>query len=464
MSWHLSPIVFKLKDRSKAYRPVIKLQSKHTQNAVSNKSDTYGISKSSNTNISFLQQILKFIMKSFLLSRLITRRKFTKDAIVGCVTLALLPIVLKRFRKHKSNAFAGSVENPKKPMKKPSVIRVYSPQATNWDYKTFPYVNSIDQDVINEMVTCGIKELTGQSDLFKGWQQIMTGYKPGDKVAIKPNFNNIDSAYKEIVTSYQVINAVLTQLVKVLQIPPRDIFLYDCSGAIYGWMKDKILYPVNYVYGDLITVLDRLKNRVFGNPLAKADPNVRVEMRGEVVDKTGNPVTCYIPRLLTDAQHLINIPVFKNHVFVLTSNALKNHFGTVRFSDGSLSPKHLHGQILEKSIVDINLNTHIKDKTRLIIVDGLFGKYDWGDGKQGPKKWATFPGDSTPNSLFFSIDPVAVESVISDFIKTEREFRSLGIFPHEYLHDAMENNLGVHEHRNAQGLYSRIHYVETVLH
>lgn len=399
-------------------------------------------------------------MEKQLSEKNITRRGFIKGMIAGIAAITVLPVIFRKFVRSRSVFPAKPVTSTKNLMHKPTVVRISSAKATNWDYETFPYTNFIDQDTVNEMVSRGIRELTGQSGELSGWQQLMTGYKAGDKIVIKPNFNNIDCAYSEIATSHQVINTVLSKLIEVLGVPPKNIYIYDCSRTIYKWFKDEIIYPVNYVYGDIIAFWDRVKAKLTGNPLAKADTNSPINMREQITDKSGNPITCYMPKVVTQAQHLINIPILKSHIFILTSNALKNHFGTVRFSDGILSPKHLHGKVLQKSIVDINLNRHIKNKTRLIIVDGLFGKSDWKKGKTGPDKWSTFPGGITPNSLFLSHDPVAVESVVSDYIRKEREYHNLEIFPHEYLHDAMENNLGIHEHAGPQMTYRNINYVQ----
>jgi len=345
------------------------------------------------------------------------------------------------------------------------VVRVYNKNAVSWDYKTEPYLDFVNQEVINSMLEEGLKELTGKNSIKEAWLDVFSLYEPGDKVAIKPNFNALGHGkYKDIMTSPQVINAVIKGLVEFVGVPENDIFVYDlCQIITDDEVRNRINYSVNFVQrfkpvSALEKIIYRIKRRFFLG-LESPDASAPIHMREKVVYK-GNPVICYIPNVLTQAQHLINIPLMTNHIFVLASGPLKNHFGTVRFSNYQPFPSALHGKILEKSIVDLNLNPHIRDKTRLIVCDALFGVYCRGEGNV-KKKWKTFPSENgMPNSLFLSRDPVALESVTSDYILKEREYNGYKIFSHEYLHDAMENGLGTHEHRDEEGKYKRINYKE----
>jgi hypothetical protein len=92
----------------------------------------------------------------------------------------------------------------------------------------------------------------------------------------------------------------------------------------------------------------------------------------------------------------------------------------------------------ENILADINDNPHIRDKTRLVIGDGLFGNpyVNW----DSVERWDIFNNDD-PNILFFSTDPVAISSVMMDYIVAER-----GNQDHEHLHAAASLGLGVHEH------------------
>jgi hypothetical protein len=148
--------------------------------------------------------------------------------------------------------------------------------------------------------------------------------------------------------------------------------------------------------------------------------------------------------------------------FILQSNALKNHFGTVRFGNGHQYPVILHGEHLESHIADINANYHVRDKTRVCIADALFGAgcFTRGDNGRTPGPWKTLGTGKTPNSLFFSTDPVALESVVGDFITQEQTAVGFAPFPHDYLHYAAEMGLGVHDHSRKGTEYVGIRYDE----
>lgn len=384
----------------------------------------------------------------------ITRRNFLNKLLLSFVAILFLPKVFRLLNKDKKIAFANLNMRPK-------VVRVYDKDAVVWDYKEEKYLNFINQEVVDKMVEKGVCVLTEKNTPDKAWEIIMTEYRPGDKVAIKPNFNNVHHGYKDLFTSPQVISSVIKGLVEYVGVPEGDIYIYDlCRPIPYENVRNRINYEVNFV--DLFepkTIIEKIKLRL-GLGLQCSDYSAPVEMSNEIIDEKGRGVTCYMPKVLTQAEHLINIPIFTNHIFISSSGPLKNHFGTVRFSDYASGPGYLHGKGIEQSIVDINLNYHIINKTRLIIADGLIGIYGRGE-LNSIKKWNTFPSeDGIPNSLFFAKDPLAVESVVNDYIEEERRFHKFNILSHEHLHQGMEKGIGIHEHKNKAWNYEKIKYIE----
>ena len=317
----------------------------------------------------------------------------------------------------------------KVPRQYPRIVRAYSPNATNWDYESDYYFDYIDQDVVNEMVRTGIRELT------KGdYGQIAEHYTPGDKWAIKINCVSNGPESNEIDATAPVIIAVLILLIEYLGIPPSDIYIYDVARFISSFrIRDRIPYEVNYVQS--------------GDSLAQADPDSPIEFR--------NIDTQYMPYVISNSQHVINIPLFKDHSYCLSTMAFKNHFGTTRPGPSNLHPPYLH-----YNLSDLNANSNIRYKTRLIVADALFGI--WDGGPYGiPMQWDTFPGGATPNSIFLGFDPVAHESVMIDYLIEEQEYHGVQLLSHDFLHDAMEyHNLGVHEHRDEYGNYHNIDNVE----
>jgi hypothetical protein len=176
-------------------------------------------------------------------------------------------------------------------------------------------------------------------------------------------------------------------------------------------------------------------------------------------DNTGLSRT--LPTCVVEAKYLINMPILKRHPIqqgVTLSG--KNLFGTwiepvvdvhnyhtSAFTEGNSAPQ-----------TDLFAHEHLGGKTLLYIGDGLFAtKIDHAT----IAKFKMYPfNNSWTNSLFFSQDPVAIDSVMYDFLHEE------GANPCEesqfYLHQSAEppadtydpendgiyvsGSLGVHEH------------------
>ncbi len=348
----------------------------------------------------------------------------------------------------------------------PAVIRVFNGKVTSWDYKTAPYVDFTDYNELKKMLVAALTAYTGTKSTKEAWQRILPDYKAGKKIAIKPNLNNIGAGYsKAIMTSPQVIAAVVESLIET-GFAAQDIIVYDLTARmnkeLAQWLNG---FEINTVfrlkYGGLF---DKIYARLHLSPQDQ-DTSAPIKMRSAIIDDLDDRVTCYIPNVLTSADYLINLPVFKAHQFVLQSSALKNHFGTVRFSNHNTYPAVLHGKDIEKNIVDINRNEHIMRKTCITIADCLYGApYFTRDGHgRVPTRWKTLSTGPAPNSLFISADPVALESILADYIIHEQESAGYKPYSHQYLHDAMELGLGIHEHRGHDNRYRSIAYQEVVV-
>ncbi|MBI2413186.1 MAG: DUF362 domain-containing protein [Deltaproteobacteria bacterium] len=322
------------------------------------------------------------------------------------------------------------------------VVSVRSESATRWDHGTYPYVDSIDEGVVERMLNESIKELASEADVAAAWKRLFASYKKGETIAIKPNFNDLYDGFKGFVASPAVLNAVIGGLVKQVGVPEADIVVYDCTRVIPDEFRERVHFSVRYAEPFGSSFFRKVRYKTFGNDLVKADLGSEVRMSSAVKDKKGASVKCYMPKAVTGAAHLINIPILKSHQYASNSGALKNHYGTVRFSDGKSFPEYLHPPILDASIVDINSHPEIRSKTRLIVMDGLFGRL----AKKGgpPERWKTF-GGAAPNTLLASLDPVALDTVALDLLSIEAGARGEELLPHEYLHLAHAKGLGVHE-------------------
>ena len=333
------------------------------------------------------------------------------------------------------------------------VVSVRSEGATRWDYSSYPYVDSVDGRLVERMLNDSIKELASEADESAAWKRLFVSYKKGETVAVKPNFNDLYKGFKGFVASPAVLNAVIGGLVKYVGVPETDIIVYDCTRIIPDEFRERVRFNVRYVEPFGSSFLRKVQYKTLGNDLVKADLSSEVKMSSDVRDKNGAPIRCYMPKVVTSAAHIINVPILKSHQFTSNSGALKNHYGTVRFSDGKSSPEYLHPPILDSSIVDLNSHPEIRAKTRLIVMDGLFGRL----AKKGgpPERWKAF-GGAAPNTLLVSLDPVALDTVALSLLGLEASARGEVLLPHEYLHIAHEKGLGVHEDTGSNGEFRRI--------
>ena len=388
----------------------------------------------------------------------LSRRKVIIYSIIGFFSLLGLGVKNRVMGKTKTESPDSSKPQPPEVIvKHPSkVVGVFSSKATNWDGTSYPYVDSIDQAVLEKMLQSAIMELTSAKSPADAWKILFSTYQHGDIIAIKPNFNDLYNEFrKNIVASPAVISAILSGLIDNLRIAPANIIIYDCTRKIPDSYRRRIHYPVKYVepYGS--SFVRKVQYKLTSNTLPKADPRAEIEMSRDIKDKNGNPVKCFLPKVVTEAQHIINVPILKSHQFVLASGALKNHYGTVRFSDEITGPVYLHPPVIHESIADINSHPQIREKTRLVVMDAVFGRLKKKGGP--PNKWLTY-GDSHPQRLFVSRDCVALDSVTSHLIKREMDQRNETYFENDYLKIASDRGIGIFEEPDAQGLFEKIVY------
>ncbi len=321
----------------------------------------------------------------------------------------------------------------------PRVIRIQDSRATSWDFSSQYYWQHVDQAIVNVMVEEGMKQMTGQGTEAAAWSSVMTGYDPGEVVALKINCNDCwNTNQNEIGALPQVINAVIKGL-KSMGVAEQDIQVVEPTEG--GLPRQRILYQY---YFDLIHALYPNAPILDGD-----DSTYRAGGSAAQVTYSTDGRTDRISDLLVNADHLINLPIMKA---IRTdwgiSGAIKNHQGSIQY------PIRNHAALAQTAnnpLVDIYQNANIGAKTRLIIGDGLFGTWTgihfFGPGEHDdvPYRWQTF-NNGAPNSLFFAQDPVAVDSVMQDIIQAERTARNRPGLNDPILVAAATAGLGVHEH------------------
>lgn len=416
------------------------------------------------------------------------------------------------------------------------VVWVYNPDATNencvpdstvsswWGsgYTTYragkawflPQNNN--QAVVDSMVSSAIQSLTGATSDSAAWVAIFkyhnttrekgaVDYSPGEKIFIKinatsgwgGNYSTTDlscaknSSYGISETSPAVVMTVLRHLVNVVGVAESDIYIGDPMKHIY-----KHLYDYWHSEFPAVHYLDHDNPDSLGREHAQVGTKTKIYysdkgtiLRENVWDANrpgeGPVYDDNVYAILEDAEYLINIPMLKGHRRGGVTMFAKNHFGSHTRPDaghlhnGLVAPREMelgvtrpgYGQYRVQ--VDIMCHSLLGDKNLLYLMDALWAT-DYELDK--PLKWqmAPFNNDFT-SSIFASFDPVAIESVGYDFLRSEftaERVPAAGTYVQmdgvdDYLHQAADSanwpegivydpdndgilfaSLGVHEHWN----------------
>lgn len=346
----------------------------------------------------------------------------------------------RAFPLESKNKSAGSSFSPGRGetawAEKADLIAIRAKDAFSGDDSIHPYVNRINQESVQTMIDAGLERLTGQKGSRAAWRSLFN-YRKGEQVLIKPNLNWIDCAFQKIITSPQVVNSLIRGLILHHGIKEKDITLYDVSRPIPSFYRKRILYDIHYV-GQPVSYYQRGRRKFFGD-WTRPSPKP-IETTFPVKGNKGEPLKCYLPRIVASGDHLINMPIVKAHPFLLFSGAMKNHFGSIAFSDKTTSPSPFHGLHIDQFIVDVNTNEHLKKITRLVLCDALVGT--WSDDHLGePERFKTF-GSAFPSSLFVSWDPLAMDFYLREIISKERAARDLPFKSDAFLSIAKERISG----------------------
>lgn len=345
----------------------------------------------------------------------------------------------------RTNSTAGAAPS----LDKPKVVHVYSERATDWNFLSGWWGNHVNQDVVSKMVDRGVMELTGRKTRVDAWSALIPDYVPGQRVAIKVNFNNAQDpgdGDNSIDATIQPVNAVIAGL-KEIGVAASDIWVYDAVRAIPTRFRNGCDHPGVQFSGDSTSNHQGFSTtqKVTFQPPA-GGPSLAAQR---------------ISNVLVNADYLINVPLMKKHCCAWVTLSFKNHFGSIEncaAPHGYTFPYEDDYTSAYSPLVDIYKNPHFGAKTVLTIGDGLYGSR--GSQDSVPEPWGTFDNDS-PRSLLFSQDPVAIDSVMYDFLQDEAGVQDHG---DDYLALAATAGLGVHEHRaagttNRDEWYSQIDYV-----
>ncbi|HVQ00004.1 MAG TPA: Ig-like domain-containing protein [Candidatus Thermoplasmatota archaeon] len=371
---------------------------------------------------------------------------------------------------------------PKEPMGVPTganpgrVVWEWNPDATEQNLTGYWWEEqNNNQSVLDQMVAQGIMQLAGTSNSSQAWQILFSyfnqkhgngsvSYQPGEKIAIKLNFNNAlggsGDPYKQEDNdrdaSPYVVKALLRQLTQAAGVPQDDITIYDASRPIPDWFYNR-LYYVTYPADPLVPEF---------NAIHYVDSTGGATGREQVVASTtkmyfADGTIRTLPQQVVSAKYIIDMPELKRHPlnYGVTLSG-KNFFGSFMEPVSDVHPYHLSGMIMGNAAPQVDLFAYkeLGGKTILFFGDGTYGtKVD----HKTIAKFQMYPfNNDWTNSIFLSQDPVAIDSVMYDFLYTEGTNPCEG--SQNYLHQAavplpntydpehdgvyLSTSLGVHEH------------------
>jgi hypothetical protein len=273
----------------------------------------------------------------------------------------------------------------------------------------------------------------------------MSNYAAGDTVGIKVNGNDFwNSDQSEINAIPHLINGVIKGL-KSIGIPENRIHIIE------GSQRSRYFYQYYY---DII-------NGLYPQVQLLDNDDTSFNIGGNAIVDFPYSSSQNITDLIVNVDHLILMPIMKAiTTYWGITGSLKLMMGVI--PNPSSLHSYLSRQTADNAAVLVYQNTHIKDKTRLIVGDGLFGTWTGihfsGSGEvtdDTPLPWVTF-SNGAPNSLFFSYNPVAIDSVMASYIEAERSARSITQLSQPILTAAQAAGLGIYE----KPPFSAINYVD----
>jgi uncharacterized protein (DUF362 family) len=315
-----------------------------------------------------------------------TRREFVRTTAVGTAGLAFMNLPKAEALANQKYPYWGKV------------VVARDDSATDG--------HKINPQVIGPLLDEAVYALTDG----RGWKGIFSAIKPRERVAIK--INSMNPGIGTLITHEEVLGVIIGKLMD-LGAKPGNIIIFDgysdsvsVTSLEMASIKDKgakVLNTVNYTF----------------------DNNARATFaKGDEV--------C-LSRIITDAAYLINVPVLKDHFNAGVTFSLKSHVGSVdrpwRIHQGSV----FVNDIFAGSIAAINNIRGIKEKTCLIVGDGLFGIYQGGPG--GKPQFVY-------NGLIVGTDPVAVDHQARIILDEERAKHRLKPLVASHIEEASRLEVG----------------------
>ena len=411
-------------------------------------------------------------------ARYIAAGSFILVALVGLVISLTHGI---QFANAGTFAADGPDDGPNQPIGKAMgvnpgrVVWIWNPEATNenctstFDTKDWYWKpENTNGKVVGSMFRNALNKLGGKATAAESWDVLFhffndrkhqknAGYTKGEKIFIKINqgtsrwlLNQDDkdkgyyypatlrpeetrrrTSLGPTETGPYIVLELLRELVNEVGVNQADISVGDPMTDIYGhnydiWVAE---FPGVHYIDKFSTMHGRTLIVPTANDLLFYSDKTQKDKLYDVIEK---------------ADYLINTANLKPHLSAGISLTAKNHFGSLARATAG----HLHYSLIAarnvpsnggyhkyRVLVDLMGSKYLGQNTLLYMVDGLFG--GGSSETKGPVKYFMAPfNNDWSNSIFLSLDQVAIESVCYDFLRTEWN----GINKHNGSNNSNESN------------------------
>lgn len=265
----------------------------------------------------------------------------------------------------------------------------------------------INPEIAKKMVDTGIMQYTGQKTVADAWRSILPSLSPNDLVTIKVNCIN-----SSLSSHTSVVDAITSGLI-IAGVKDNSIIIWDRTNS------ELLRSGFRYNTGDTGV-------RCFGTDERGWGYNKQVKLANQNVK---------LSKILTSTNHLINVPLLKDHGTSGITASMKNHYGSVD------NPGSLHGGQCDPYIAELNNIPEIKEKTRLIVLDGLLGIYT--GGPMGSPQFVY-------NSVIMGQDPVAVDYQAWRILLSECQKHGRNLSLPKHIETARKVGLGTNENTNVE--------------
>ncbi|KUO59728.1 hypothetical protein APF79_08360 [bacterium BRH_c32] len=334
-----------------------------------------------------------------------------KKLIVVCLSIAMLliPVISIAQSTPDPKPATNILDAIKIPRNENSMPGKYPAKVVQVDNEKSVVDKKIVYNEAYEMISKGMLELTGKSNLKDAWLEFVS---PKDRIGLKVN----PVAGPTLTTSIEVTQAIVKQLEET-GVPRENIIIWD--------RREEQLFEAGFTNeafpGIKIVGTERPENgsmydengKLYGLRMIDTTQYYWADCEDKYDSATipymvNEGKYSYFTKIVTEmVDKIINVPILKNAGSSVTL-CLKN------LAYGSITNTgRLHKQLWAETVAEVNAFPPLRDKVVLNIVDGLKGCFQGGPGAN-PQFFVDW------KTILIGTDPVAVDRVGYDIVIKKR--------------------------------------------